>query len=120
MKGTETSTFGTNGRVNHNSEKFYNSKLYSGLEQTAVLEKEEIDFPVALENTILWGSSENMAAIPDNSLHLMITSPPYNVSKEYDEDLVRARNTEHENEKRQKSNKKRNKKKLLIIKQNIC
>ena len=25
--------------------------------------------------------------IPDNSLHLMITSPPYNVSKEYDEDL---------------------------------
>jgi site-specific DNA-methyltransferase (adenine-specific) len=25
--------------------------------------------------------------IPDNSLHLMITSPPYNVSKEYDDDL---------------------------------
>jgi site-specific DNA-methyltransferase (adenine-specific) len=28
-----------------------------------------------------------MKEIPDNSLHLMITSPPYNASKEYDDDL---------------------------------
>jgi modification methylase len=28
-----------------------------------------------------------MKEIPNNSLHLMITSPPYNVTKEYDEDL---------------------------------
>jgi site-specific DNA-methyltransferase (adenine-specific) len=28
-----------------------------------------------------------MKEIPDNSLHLMVTSPPYNVSKEYDNDL---------------------------------
>lgn len=28
-----------------------------------------------------------MKEIPDNSLHLMVTSPPYNVSKEYDQDL---------------------------------
>ncbi len=28
-----------------------------------------------------------MKEIPNNSLHLMITSPPYNVSKEYDDDL---------------------------------
>ncbi len=28
-----------------------------------------------------------MSIIPDNFLHLMITSPPYNVSKEYNEDL---------------------------------
>jgi site-specific DNA-methyltransferase (adenine-specific) len=28
-----------------------------------------------------------MKELPDNSIHLMITSPPYNVSKEYDEDL---------------------------------
>jgi site-specific DNA-methyltransferase (adenine-specific) len=28
-----------------------------------------------------------MREIPDNSLHLMITSPPYHVSKEYDDDL---------------------------------
>jgi site-specific DNA-methyltransferase (adenine-specific) len=28
-----------------------------------------------------------MAALPDNSIHLMVTSPPYNVGKEYDADL---------------------------------
>jgi len=28
-----------------------------------------------------------MKELPDNSVHLMITSPPYNVSKEYDNDL---------------------------------
>ena len=29
-----------------------------------------------------------MSAIPDNSVHLMVTSPPYNVGKEYDQDLT--------------------------------
>ena len=28
-----------------------------------------------------------MSELPDNSIHLMITSPPYNVSKDYDENL---------------------------------
>ena len=28
-----------------------------------------------------------MGELPDNSVHLMVTSPPYNVGKEYDEDL---------------------------------
>ncbi len=29
-----------------------------------------------------------MSEIPDYSVHLMVTSPPYNVRKEYDEDLT--------------------------------
>jgi site-specific DNA-methyltransferase (adenine-specific) len=29
-----------------------------------------------------------MKEVPDNSVHLMITSPPYNVTKEYDENLT--------------------------------
>lgn len=86
-KGTETSAFGTNGRINHDSSKFYNSKLYSELNVKKVLEKNETDFPKELENKIILGSAENMKELPDNSVHLMITSPPYNVSKEYDEDL---------------------------------
>ena len=28
-----------------------------------------------------------MAELPDNSVHLMVTSPPYNVGKDYDRDL---------------------------------
>lgn len=88
-KGTETSAFGTNGRVNHNSDKFYDSKLYKEIKKKNPLVKVEQDnpFPKELENTIIQASSENMKDIPDNSVHLMITSPPYNVSKEYDEDL---------------------------------
>jgi len=29
-----------------------------------------------------------MEEIPDNSIHLKITSPPYNVGKEYDKNLT--------------------------------
>ena len=86
-KGTETSSFGTNGRINHNSEKFYNSRLYRELRSKNPVSKETNSFPENLLNKIILGSAENMSVIPDNSLHLMITSPPYNVSKEYDEDL---------------------------------
>ncbi|MDI6687972.1 MAG: site-specific DNA-methyltransferase [Desulfobacterales bacterium] len=38
-------------------------------------------------NKIFCKSSEKMDELPDNSVHLMVTSPPYNVSKEYDDDL---------------------------------
>lgn len=48
---------------------------------------EAVPFPAELENRLLLGSSEAMVDIPDNSVHLMITSPPYNASKDYDEDL---------------------------------
>ena len=39
-------------------------------------------------NRLYCKSSEAMDEIPDNSIHLMITSPPYNVGKEYDNDLT--------------------------------
>ena len=86
MKGTKTSSFGTKGRVAHDSSKFYNSKLYKEIKNnnSDIIVNE---FPNELLNTIIEGSCENMKDIPNNSLHLMITSPPYNVSKEYDNDL---------------------------------
>ncbi|GBD92353.1 DNA adenine methyltransferase YhdJ [bacterium BMS3Abin04] len=85
--GTKTSSFGTNGRINHDSSKFYDSKLYKDLNQNKEVNKEVNEFPGELLNNTILGSAEDMSMIPDNSLHLMITSPPYNVSKEYDEDL---------------------------------
>jgi site-specific DNA-methyltransferase (adenine-specific) len=86
-EGTKTSSFGTNGRINHDSSKFYNSRLYKDLNCNRKLLKETNTFPENYLNKIILGSCTNMKKIPDNSLHLMITSPPYNVSKEYDEDL---------------------------------
>jgi site-specific DNA-methyltransferase (adenine-specific) len=85
--GTESSSFGTNGRINHDSSKFYNSKLYSELEGNEVLDKIDRELPKEFINKLILGSAENMKELPDNSIHLMITSPPYNVSKEYDNDL---------------------------------
>ena len=86
MKKTKTSAFGTKGRVGHDSSKFYDSKLYKEIinKDSDIIVNE---FPKELLNTIIEGSCENMKDIPNNSLHLMITSPPYNVSKEYDNDL---------------------------------
>lgn len=86
-EGTKTSSFGTNGRVNHDSSRFYNSKLYKGLGNSDIATDNVNRFPDKLLNTIINDSCEQMSQIPDCSLHLMITSPPYNVSKEYDEDL---------------------------------
>jgi len=53
---------------------------------------EYVENPVLPEylNTILAKSSEDMAALPDHSVHLMVTSPPYNVGKEYDRDITLA------------------------------
>ncbi len=86
-EGTKTSSFGTNGRINHDSSKFYDSKLYKELNNGRLIIKTVNEFPEELVNTIVHGSCEQMKEIPDCSVHLMITSPPYNVSKEYDDDL---------------------------------
>jgi len=85
--GTESSSFGTSGRINHDSSKFYNSKLYSELEGKEVTDKTENKLSKKFINKLILGSAENMKELPNNSIHLMITSPPYNVSKEYDDDL---------------------------------
>jgi site-specific DNA-methyltransferase (adenine-specific) len=39
-------------------------------------------------NRIFCKSSEHMDELPDDSVHLMVTSPPYNVGKDYDENLT--------------------------------
>jgi len=88
-RGSKTSAFGTTSRINHDASNYYNSKLYAELYNNGngSQPSEDNAFPTVYENKIILGSSENMKEIPDNSLHLMVTSPPYNVSKEYDEDL---------------------------------
>jgi site-specific DNA-methyltransferase (adenine-specific) len=86
--GTETSSFGSPGRINHDSTKFYASKLYEGLPQEQKVEYIENPIPVKYIDKMLCKSSENMRELPDNSVHLMVTSPPYNVGKEYDQNLT--------------------------------
>ena len=86
--GTKTSAFGSPGRVNHDSTYFYASKLYDGLPKEEITDYVENPIPPESLDKIFCRSSEKMEEIPDNSIHLMVTSPPYNVGKEYDEKLT--------------------------------
>jgi len=87
-KSTATSSFGTAGRISHDATKFYNSKLYDGLRSNHVGDEEANTLPLASVNRIFLKSSETMEELPDRSIHLMVTSPPYNVTKEYDDELT--------------------------------
>ncbi|MFZ3062239.1 MAG: site-specific DNA-methyltransferase [Actinomycetota bacterium] len=89
-KGTQTSAFGSPGRINHDSTSFYTSKLYEGLPREEVVEYIENVVQSHVLDKIFCKSSERMEELPDSSVHLMVTSPPYNVGKEYDENLTLA------------------------------
>ena len=86
--GTKTSAFGSPGRINHDSSIFYASKLYDGLPKEESVKYVENQIPMDYIDRIFCKSSESMDELPDNSVHLMVTSPPYNVGKEYDENLT--------------------------------
>jgi site-specific DNA-methyltransferase (adenine-specific) len=85
--GTKTSRFGVSKREGHDSTPFYSSRLYHGLKLDE--RKTEIENPIPPEvlDKILCQDARKMDNVPDSSVHLMVTSPPYNVGKEYDEDL---------------------------------
>ena len=89
---TKTSTFGAPGRINHDASSFYASKLYDNLR---LQDPGNLDISgsiasanIQISDIIFCKSSEQMSELPDNSVHLMVTSPPYNVGKEYDQDLT--------------------------------
>ncbi len=87
-KGTRTSPFGTSGRISHDASRFYDSRLYKDIRNEQRPDGVEHPVPPALLDRIFCKSSESMSELPNNSVHLMITSPPYNVSKEYDRNLT--------------------------------
>ena len=91
-RGTSTSAFGTNGRISHDSSAYYARALHD----KGVLEAAEKEWGGLGENAvpkkaldrIFCHTSEEMRELPDRSVHLMVTSPPYNVGKEYDQNLT--------------------------------
>ena len=86
-KTTQTSAFGSPGRTGHDSSSFYAGKLYASQPKERETDYLETALPVQTLDTIFLHSAEKMTELPDNSIHLVVTSPPYNVGKEYDEDL---------------------------------
>jgi site-specific DNA-methyltransferase (adenine-specific) len=86
-KRTSTTSFGNRGRISHDSSGYYNSRLYTAKEPSFQAANGENRVPPEVADRIYCKSSEKMDEVPDESIHLMVTSPPYNASKDYDEDL---------------------------------
>lgn len=84
---TQTSSFGVSRREAHDASDFYSRSLYQSNSSSDLTEADiasgQID---EWADRIYNGSSESMP-IPDNSVGLAFTSPPYNVGKDYDEDM---------------------------------
>lgn len=87
-KSTRTSSFGTPGRLSHDSSTFYRGRLYDGRQPGPPAEFVENPVPPESVDRLHAKSSEAMPELPDSSVHLMVTSPPYNARKEYDADLT--------------------------------
>ena len=83
---TSTASFGSPGREGHDSSSFYGTRLYAN--QPAAESEAYVENPIPDPDVIYNCSSEEMRELPDHSVHLMVTSPPYNVGKDYDEDLT--------------------------------
>ncbi len=85
-ENTSTTSFGSPGREGHDASAFYRTRLYG--DQPQAESEAYVENPIETLDVIFHRSSEEMKELPDNSVHLMVTSPPYNVGKEYDEDLT--------------------------------
>ncbi len=79
--GTKTSAFGAGKREGHDSSGFYARGLMA-IEETT----DTVVSDAGVSNEIFLHSSENMHELPDASVALMVTSPPYHVGKDYDSD----------------------------------
>jgi site-specific DNA-methyltransferase (adenine-specific) len=86
-KTTKTSSFGSPGRAGHDSSPFYAGRIYADQPEAQNVAYTENPIPPESLDRLFCHSAESMGELPDCSVHLMVTSPPYNVGKEYDEDL---------------------------------
>jgi DNA modification methylase len=91
VTGTRTSSFGSGKRESHDASTFYSRNMLGSI-GGAAMPRERLDDVKIPEigpwaDKIYCSSSENMQELPDNSVGLAFTSPPYNVGKDYDEDM---------------------------------
>ncbi len=83
---SKTTSFGTPKREGHDASAFYGRRMYGTHKKHSALPAPRESPPHQLD-LIYQHDSRDMKHLPDNSVHLMITSPPYNVGKDYDSDL---------------------------------
>ena len=91
-KHTKTASFGVNGRRSHDSSAYYARRInedVAGYKSKPAAYSEK-PVPDQLVNRVLLDSCvspDKSNRLPPRSVHLMVTSPPYAVGKDYDDDL---------------------------------
>lgn len=81
---TQTRKFGASKRESHDASPYYARRMH----RVEVSNDSHVNVaPAEVLDRVFLHTSERMDELPDNSVALMVTSPPYNVGKEYDEDL---------------------------------
>jgi DNA modification methylase len=78
---TRTRSFGAGNREGHDATAFYDRFTPPDLSDDETVE------PCAAADRLVCGDSRDMAAVDDNSIALVVTSPPYFAGKEYEEAL---------------------------------
>lgn len=78
---TKTKSFGVGRREGHDSSPYYGRALVSVTET----KERQTSRPTA-SNEMFDHSAEQMSELPNDSVALMVTSPPYHVGKDYDSD----------------------------------
>lgn len=78
---TTTSSFGVSGRSNHDASPFYDRFTPPELSEDDTVN------PPTVVDRIVHGDARHMADVADNSVALVVTSPPYFAGKAYEEDL---------------------------------
>lgn len=85
-RGTKTSNFGVSRRENHDA-----SGFYARFTAPVLSNSEDVhswaDGPDGVLDRVFVGTSADMSMIPDNSVALVVTSPPYFAGKAYEEAL---------------------------------
>lgn len=87
---TRTSSFGTTGRESHDSSDFYARQVFQGIGGWSAEDTPHVE-PKVVEGEWrdrLYNESSESMNVPDNSVGLAFTSPPYNVGKTYESDLL--------------------------------
>jgi site-specific DNA-methyltransferase (adenine-specific) len=83
-RSTATSNFGVSKREGHDS-----SAFYARFTTPALSPDETVARAPDLGDGCIEGDARNMAELPDNSVALVVTSPPYFAGKQYEEELER-------------------------------
>src|SRR5689334_6208329 len=81
---TTTSNFGVGKRESHDA-----SGFYERFEAPEVSDDDDVPVPYEIAEPFVEGDARHMDAVRDNSVALVVTSPPYFAGKQYEEELER-------------------------------